>query len=196
MTRDELFEILTQAGVYREGHFVLTSGRHSGQFFLLPHLFQFPALTERVCAAMAAMVDGVAIDTVVGPATGGIVLAYEVARQLGLRRGQGQAPRAIFTEKTEDGKMALKRQWTLRPGERVLVVEDAVSTGGSVLKALEAIRGYGPEVVAVACIADRSGGTVELGAPLRALVTLQVESWAPGECPLCRQGVDLVKPKG
>lgn len=196
MNREELFAIFKEAGVYREGHFVLTSGRHSGQFFLLPHLFQFPALTERVCAAMAAMFDGVAIETVVGPATGGIVLAYEAARQLGLRRPAGQAPRAIFTEKTEDGKMALKRQWTLRPGEKVLVVEDAVSTGGSVAKAMEAIRPYGPEVVAVACIADRSGGVVDLGAPLRALVTLNVESWAPEECPLCKQGVELVKPKG
>ncbi|HWI66370.1 MAG TPA: orotate phosphoribosyltransferase [Symbiobacteriaceae bacterium] len=196
MTRDELFAILKEAGVYREGHFVLTSGRHSGQFFLLPHLFQFPALTEQVCAAIAAMFDGVEIETVVGPATGGIVLAYEVARQLGLRRAPGQGPRAIFTEKTDDGKMALKRQWTLRPGEKVLVVEDAVSTGGSVVKALEAIAGFQPEVVAIACIADRSGGTVDLGAPLRALVTLQVESWAPDECPLCQSGVPLVKPKG
>ncbi|HYF79117.1 MAG TPA: orotate phosphoribosyltransferase [Symbiobacteriaceae bacterium] len=195
MDRNELFSICTEAGVYREGHFVLTSGRHSGQFFLLPHLFQFPCLTERVCAAMAAMFDGVEIETVVGPATGGIVLAYEVARQLGARRPSGKAPRAIFTEKTEDGKMALKRQWSLRPGEKVLVVEDAVTTGGSVLKAMEAIRGYEPEVVAVACIADRSGGAADLGAPLRALVTLQVESWAPEACPLCQAGVDLVKPK-
>ncbi|MDF2628185.1 MAG: orotate phosphoribosyltransferase [Symbiobacteriaceae bacterium] len=195
MNREELFAIFEEAGVYREGHFVLTSGRHSGQFFLLPHLFQFPALTERVAAAMAAMFDGVEIETVVGPATGGIVLAYEVARQLGARRPGGKAPRAIFTEKTDDGKMALKRQWSIRPGEKVLVVEDAVSTGGSVLKAMEAIRSYEPDVVAVACIADRSGGAAELGAPLKALVTLQVESWAPEGCPLCAGGVALVKPK-
>ncbi|HYF95749.1 MAG TPA: orotate phosphoribosyltransferase [Symbiobacteriaceae bacterium] len=196
MNREELFAIFKEAGVYREGHFVLTSGRHSGQFFLLPHLFQFPHLNEQVCAAMAAMFDGVEIETVVGPATGGIVLAYEVARQLGLRRAPGKAPRAIFTEKTEDGKMALKRQWSLRAGEKVLMVEDAVTTGGSVVKAMEAIQPYGPEVVAVACIADRSGGAAALGAPLKALVTLQVESWASEECPLCKAGVELVKPKG
>jgi orotate phosphoribosyltransferase len=196
MEREELFAIFREAGVYREGHFVLTSGRHSGQFFLLPHLFQYPALTERVCAAMAALVDGLEIETVVGPATGGIVLAYEVARQIGLRRGGGgHGPRAIFTEKTEDGKMALKRQWTLRPGEKVLMVEDAVSTGGSVAKAIAAIRGYEPEIVSVACIADRSGGTVDFGVPLKAVVTLNVESWAPEACPLCAQGVPLTKPK-
>jgi len=195
LSRDEIFAILTEAGVYREGHFVLTSGRHSGQFFLLPHLFQFPHLTERICADLAALWDGVEIDTVVGPATGGIVLAYEVARQLAIRRG-GQGPRAIFTEKTEEGKMALKRQWTLQPGERVLMVEDAVSTGGSVVKAVEAVTQYGPSIVGVTCIADRSGGAVDFGAPLRALLTLQVESWLPEECPLCRDGVPLVKPKG
>lgn len=195
MDREELFAIFREAGVYREGHFVLTSGRHSGQFFLLPHLFQFPALTERVCAALAAQFDGVEIETVVGPATGGIVLAYEVARQLALRRPGAPAPRAIFTEKTEDGGMALKRQWTLRPGEKVLMVEDAVSTGGSVAKALAAIQQYEPAVVGVGCIADRSGGAVDFGAPLKAVVTLKVESWAPEECPLCRQGVPLVKPK-
>jgi orotate phosphoribosyltransferase len=195
MDRDQLFAIFREAGVLREGHFVLTSGRHSDQFFLLPHLFQFPALTERVCAAMAATVDNVEIDTVVGPATGGIVLAYEVARQIGLRRG-GKGPRAIFTEKTEDGKMALKRGWSLQPGEKVLMVEDAVTTGGSVAKAMEAIQGFEPAIVGVACITDRSGGTVDFGVPLHALVTLQVESWAPEACPLCQEGVPVVKPKG
>lgn len=194
MTRDEVFAIFRETGTLREGHFVLTSGRHSAQFFLMPHIFQYPVQTEKLCAALAALWDGVQVDTVAGPAAGGIVLAYEVARQLGLRRG-GQGPRAIFTEKTEDGKMALKRQWTLRPGEKVLMVEDAITTGGSVQKALDAITGYEPNVVGVSCIADRSGGAVQFGAPLLALVTLQVESWAPAECPLCRDGVPPVKPK-
>ena len=195
LDRDELFGIFTESGVYRQGHFVLTSGRHSGEFFLMPHLFQFPALTERVCEGLARLFADAEIETVIGPATGGIVLAYEVARQLGRIKG-GKGPRAVFTEKTEDGKMALKRQWTLRPGEKVLMVEDAVTTGGSVAKAIEAVRGYEPSLVGVACIADRSGGKVNFGAPLKALVTLQVESWEPAECPLCRQGVELVKPKG
>ncbi len=194
MNKDEIFAIFRETGTLREGHFILTSGRHSEQFFLMPHIFQYPAQTEKLCAGIARLFDGEEIDTVVGPATGGIVLAYEVARQLGLRRG-GKGPRAIFTEKTEDGKMALKRQWTLTPGERVLMVEDAITTGGSVQKAIDAIAGYEPNIVGVACIADRSGGTVQFGAPLKALVTLQVESWAPDECPLCKAGSTAVKPK-
>lgn len=194
LSRDEIFGLFRETGVLREGHFVLTSGRHSEQFFLMPHLFQYPDVTARVCAAMAELFADTEIETVVGPATGGIVLAYEVARQIGLKRG-GRGPRAIFTEKTEDGKMALKRQWSLRPGEKVLMVEDAVTTGGSVGKAMEAIRGFEPEIVGVACIADRSGGAVDFGVPLRAVVTLQVESWLPDECPLCQQGVPVVKPK-
>lgn len=194
MTRDEVLGIFRETGTLREGHFILTSGRHSQQFFLMPHTFQYPAQTEKLCAGLAALFDGMEIDTVVGPATGGIVLAYEVARQLGLRRG-GTGPRAIFTEKTEDGKMALKRQWTLKPGERVLVVEDAITTGGSIQKALDAIAQYEPQIVGVGCLADRSGGSVQFGAPLQALVTLQVESWSPEECPLCKQGSTAVKPK-
>jgi orotate phosphoribosyltransferase len=194
MDREQLFTIFREAGVLREGHFVLTSGRHSDQFFLLPHLFQYPHLTEQVCAAMAELFAGEEIETVVGPATGGIVLAYEVARQIGRLKG-GKGPRAIFTEKTEDGKMALKRQWSLRPGEKVLMVEDAVTTGGSIAKAMEAIRGYEPEIVGVAAITDRSGGTVDFGVPLRAVVTLKVESWTPEECPLCQKGVPVIKPK-
>lgn len=195
LTRDEILDILRTAGVLREGHFVLTSGRHSNQFFLLPHLFQFPEITARLTADLAALLDDLDVQTVIGPATGGIVLAYEAARQIGLRRG-GVWPRAIFAEKTEDGRMALKRQWSLEPGERVLVVEDAVTTGGSVMKTIDAIRPFEPQIQAVACIADRSGGAVDFGVPLRALLTLQVESWQPDECPLCKDGVPLVKPKG
>jgi len=194
LSHAEVFAVFRQTGTLREGHFVLASGRHSDRFFLMPHIFQYPAHTERLCAGIAALWDGVPIDTVVGPATGGIILAYETARQIGLRRG-GEGPRAIFTEKTEDGKMALKRQWSLQEGERVLVVEDAVTTGGSVFKSLDAIAQYRPQIVGVGCIADRSGGTVTFPAPLRALVTLQVESWLPVDCPLCRQGIPVLKPK-
>lgn len=194
ISRDDLLDLLRKAGVLREGHFLLTSGRHSDQFFLLPHLFQHPDLTASLCGELADLCADLDVETVVGPATGGIVMAYEMARQIGLRRG-GRMPRAIFTEKTDDGKMALRRQWSLRPGERVLMVEDAVTTGGSVFKAMEAIRPYGPEILAVACIADRSNGKVDFGVPLRGLLKVSVESWAPEECPLCRDGIPLTRPK-
>jgi orotate phosphoribosyltransferase len=195
LTRDEVFAIFRATGTLREGHFRLTSGRHSKQFFLMPHIFQHPLHTERLCAALAEKFRDVAIDTVVGPATGGIVLAYEMARQIG-RLTNGTGPRAIFTEKTAEGGMALKRQWSLEPGEKVLVVEDAVTTGGSIFKLLDAIRPYQPVVAGIGCIADRSGGTVRFGVPFRSLVTLQVESWTAEQCPLCKEGIELVKPKG
>lgn len=195
MTHDDVLAVFREAGVLREGHFVLTSGRHSNQFFLMPHLFQYPNLTEQLCGALAELYADQEIETVIGPATGGIVLAYEVARQIG-KLQRGKSPRAIFTEKTEDGKMALKRQWTLRKGERVLFVEDAITTGGSVNKAIDAVRSFEPSVVGVGCLTDRTNGVVDFGVPLRSLVQIQVQSWAPGECPLCQAGSEAVKPKG
>lgn len=195
LTTERALEIFRETGSLQDGHFLLTSGLHSDQFLLMPQISQHSAETEELCAALAAQFDGTPVDTVIGPATGGIILAYEMARQLGLRRG-GRRPRAIFAEKVEGGKMALRRQWTLQPGERVLVVEDAVTTGGSIFKALDAISGYDYRLVGVGCIVDRSGGKVEFPAPFRALVDLPMEAWAPAECPLCRAGVPLHKPKG
>lgn len=193
LTHEEVLAILREAGTLKEGHFRLTSGRHSDRFFLMPHTFQFPEKTERLAAALAALFAGEGVETVVGPATGGIILAYEVARQLG--KLEGREIRAIFTEKTEEGGMALKRQWSLRKGERVLMVEDAITTGGSVQKAMSAIAGYEPAIVGVGCIADRTNGAVDFGMPLRSVITVHVESWAPEECPLCQQGIELVRPK-
>ena len=194
ITHDEVFAILRETGTLREGHFRLTSGRHSDRFFLMPHAFQFPAETEILCRGLAQLFAAEEVETVIGPATGGIILAYEVARQVSTL--SGRRVRAIFTEKSDDGAMALKRQWTLRPGERVLMVEDAITTGGSVQKAIDAIRPFGPEIVGVACIVDRSGGSADFGVPMRSLVKVRVESWLPEECPLCQQGIELVRPKG
>ena len=192
MNHESLISLLKETGTLRDGHFVLTSGRHSNQFLLFSQLTQHPEALEQVCAAMAAPYLDAGIETVIGPAMGGVVLAYEVARQIA--RGGKSRPRAIYTEKAEAG-MALKRGWSLRQGERVLVVEDAVTTGGSVDKCLDAIRPMQPEIVAVSIIADRSGGTVDFRVPMHAVTTLQIESWLPGDCPLCKQGVPVVKPK-
>lgn len=193
MNHDAVLDLLRSTGTLKEGHFRLTSGRHSDRFFLMPHTFQYPAQTEQLCAGLAALFANDEIETVVGPATGGIILAYEVARQLG--RLTGRPVRAVFTEKTEEGKMALKRQWSLRPGERVLMVEDAITTGGSVQKAMDAVQPYQPAIVGVGCIVDRSNGQVDFGVDLRSLVKVNVESWEPEQCPLCKAGVDLVRPK-
>lgn len=190
MTRDEILHLFRETGVLREGHFLLTSGLHSQQFLLCAQVLQYPRHTERLCRLMAAPFQGQGIDVVVGPAVGGILLAYETARALGCR--------SVFTEKTGDGQMALRRQFTIRPGERVLVVEDAISTGGSVRQVLAAIAPHGPQVVAVSCLVDRTGGQADLGfgVPLHAAVTLEIPAWPSSDCPLCRAQVPLVRPKG
>ncbi len=189
----EALAILRRTGAEREGHFLLTSGLHSNHFFLSAPLTQSPEETERIARGLAEPFRDAFIETVVGPAMGGVVLGYEVARQLALQ--DGGRPRAIYTEKTADGRMALRRGWTLRPGERTLVVEDAISTGGSVRKTLEAIRPSGCTVVSVAAIADRTGGTLDLGVPFRALVTTKPPLWTVDACPLCADRVPLVRPK-
>ena len=191
---DAVLDILKASTAYREGHFLLTSGRHSGIFLLCAQALQYPQHTAALCQAMAEPFAGESIDAVVGPAVGGIILAYEVARALGQRTGR--YPRALFTEKANGGGMALRRGFSLDRGERVLVVEDAVTTGGSVFKSLDVIRPLGVQVAGVSIIADRSGGAVHFGAPLHSLITLQIDSWEPGDCPLCRQGLPLTRPKG
>lgn len=184
---EEVLDLLRETGTLLDGHFLLTSGLHSPQFLLFSQALQRPDVAGRICAAMAEPFQDAAVEVVVGPAIGGVILAYEVARALGAR--------AMFAEKTGDGGMALRRGFRLGPGERVLVVEDAVTTGGSVRKVLDIVRAAGAEPVGVSVVADRSGGTVDFGVPTHALLTLDIPSWPPEACPLCRQGVELVRPK-
>lgn len=187
LSPNEALSILKETGVVREGHFLLTTGRHSAQFWLCAQVLQYPQHTAALCQAMAEPFRDAGVQTVVGPAVGGILLAYEVARALGAR--------AIFAEKGEGGAMALRRGFSLARGERVLMVEDAVTTGGSVRQALAAIQPHEPEVLGVSVIVDRSGGSVDFGVPLRALIRTSIPSWAPADCPLCAAGAPLVEPK-
>lgn len=182
----DFLELLRRTGVYREGHYLLTSGRHSPAFFLFSQLFQHPREAERTGAAVAALFADEAVDVVVGPAVGGIILAHEVARALGVR--------SMFAEKA-DGGMAFRRGFTLRPGERVLLVEDAVTTGGSVLKVLDQVRAAEAAPVGVGAVVDRSGGRAAFGVPFRALVSVDVPSYEPDACPLCGAGIPLERPK-
>lgn len=179
-------ETLRSWGVYREGHFLLTSGRHGGAFLLFSEALQRPERAEFLGRSLADLFRDAQIDTVIGPAMGGVLLAHEVARALGVR--------SIYAEK--DGvRMALRRGFSLRPGERVLAVEDAVTTGGSVAKVLEICRQAEAQVVGVAVCADRTGGRADLGTALRALWSVEIPSWEPEECPLCQAGIELVRPK-
>ena len=175
------------AGALLEGHFLYTSGRHGSRFLQAARVLQYPERTERLCKALAAPFVDAGVQVVIGPATGGIILSYETARHLQCR--------AAFTEKDADDGMALKRGFSLSPGARVLVVEDVVTTGGSVLKTVEHLRGRGGDVVGVAVLIDRSGGKApDFGCVYQPLATLALESWPPEKCPLCKAGEKLVEP--
>jgi orotate phosphoribosyltransferase len=178
---------LDRTGAVRQGHFLLTSGLHTDLFLLCAQLMQFPHELSPIATALAAPFQDAGVEVVAGPAVGGIILAYEVARHL--------QTRAIFAEKSGDGRMALRRGFTVRPGERALVVEDALTTGGSTRSVIAALREAGAAVIGAAVLVDRSGGAADVGVPVRALLTMKVQAWTPGACPLCRAGVPLVAPK-
>lgn len=191
MRPEDLLALLRETGVYREGHFLLTSGRHSPAFFLFSQVFQHPRHAEALGRELAAFFAGDRVETVIGPAMGGVILAHEVARALGVR--------ALYAEK-EGGAMVLKRGFSLAPGERVLLVEDAVTTGGSVTRVLDLVRQVGAVPVGVGAVVDRSaGGPAEggpaFGVPFRCLGRISVPSYDPGGCPLCREGAPLTRPK-
>ena len=183
---DEVRRIFEEAGALLEGHFVLASGKHSARYLEKFRVFEHPRLTERLCAGIVERVRE-SIDTVAGPTTGGLLLAHEVARQLGTR--------AVYAER-EEGRpgRTFRRSQTLAPGERVLVVDDILSTGGSVRDTLAAAREAGARVVGVSVLVDRSGG-MDLGVPLAALWTTQLDAFDPASCPLCARGIPAVKPR-
>lgn len=191
MEADEIRELLRKSGAWMQGHFLLTTGRHSPEFFLLARLFQYPEWAERCGRALAQRFTGFGVTAVIGPAMGGILLAHEVARALGVR--------SAFVERGRDGspEMRLRRGFTVAKGEPVLVVEDAVTTGGSAQAAVDAVRKAGGKPVAVGAVVDRSGGRVKFGdLTFAALLTMDVPDYSADDCPLCRQGIPLTKPKG
>ena len=177
--------IFREAGALLDGHFVLSSGRHSDRYLEKFRVFEHPRLTERLCAGIVERIRE-PLDVVAGPTTGGVILAHEVGRQLGIR--------AAFAERRDAGRgRTFRRGHALGPSERVLVVDDILSTGGSVGETLEAVQETGARVVKVAVLVDRSGGA-ELGVPLEALWTTTIETFEPATCPLCARGVAAIKP--
>lgn len=179
----ELFEEL---GVILNGHFLLTSGKHSPTFLQCSQLMQHPEHTEDVVKELAKEFKDTDAEVVVGPAMGGIILSYEMARQLGLK--------AIYAEKS-DGGMEFRRGFNEAPGTKVIVIEDAVSTGGSVRRVMEACKKANLEVVGVAIIVDRSNGRVKLHDNQHSLITLDIPSYDPENCPMCKKNMELISPK-
>ena len=168
---------LVESGALMDGHFLLTSGRHSARYIEKFRLLEQPRLTSRLCREIARRFEHERVECVVGPVTGGIILAFETARHLGTR--------AVYAERGEGGAgFTFRRGFQLKPGERVLIVEDIVTTGGSVLQVLEAVRQAGGEPIGVGLLVDRSGGGVQFAVPrTEALLSLSIESYAPGEVP-------------
>lgn len=188
MTERETLDLYERTGGLLRGHFRLTSGLHSDVYLQSALVLQYPAHAEalgRALAARLAAAGATGAATVLAPAIGGILVAHEVARALGAR--------ALFTER-EDGAMRLRRGFTLAPGERCLVVEDVVTTGGSTREVIRCVEGVGGAVVGVGALIDRSGGAAQFPTPFAALATVAATTWKPEDCPLCRAGRPAVKP--
>ena len=180
----EILVAFEETGAFLDGHFQLASGRHADRYVEKFNLLQWPDRTAAVCARLAEAARDLRPQTVAGPTTGGVILAYEVARQLGVR--------GIIAERNPDGPgRTIQRDFRLSEGERVLVVDDVVTSGGSVHDTIEAVRAAAGEPVAVAVLVDRSGGSADFGLPLFAATTLELESFAPEDCPRCAEGVPL-----
>jgi orotate phosphoribosyltransferase len=174
-----------QSGALLEGHFRLTSGLHSPGYLQCALVLQHPVQAEACGAEIAERVRGLGAQVVLSPALGGIVIGQEVGRALGIR--------AIFAER-QDGKLMLRRGFSLAPGEKVLVVEDVVTTGGSTRETIDVARAAGAQVVGAASIIDRSGGQQSLAVPYHALATISLPTYQPDACPLCAAGSPVVKP--
>lgn len=185
MSDKEVLKAFEECGALLTGHFLLTSGMHSPQFLQAALVLQHPDEASRLAAALAHHFESERVDLVVGPAVGGIILAHEVARALGVR--------ACYSEKEAD-MMVLRRGFAVPSGTRVLVVEDVVTTGGSVRKTVEHLRERGAEVVGIGVLIDRSGGKAEFDVPFRALARLDIETYVPADCPLCADKIPLVEP--
>ncbi|MCS7043978.1 MAG: orotate phosphoribosyltransferase [Bryobacteraceae bacterium] len=181
----EVLDLFRQTGAFLEGHFRLSSGLHSPKYLQCALVLQHPRHAETLGRALAELVKEAA-DVVVSPAMGGLIIGHEVARALGVRH--------IFAERGPDRQMTLRRGFRILPGERALIVEDVITTGGSSKEVADLVRRLGGEVVAAVSIIDRSGGSADLGVPRRALAVLSVEAWPPEQCPLCAQGLPQEKP--
>ena len=185
MKPDEVINAFKETDALLEGHFQLTSGLHSTVYLQCARVLQYPEKAALFGQAIANQFEGKGIELVASPAIGGIVIGYEVARALGAR--------FIWTER-EAGKMTLRRGFNVRPGEKTLVVEDVVTTGGSTRETIESLQEAGANVLAAASIIDRSGGDADVGAPRVALASLRVLAVEPSACDACRLGEPVVKP--
>ena len=185
MTRDAVLDLFRRSGALLEGHFRLTSGLHSGGYLQCALVLSQPEWAAMLAGALADRVRDMRATVVLSPALGGVIIGHEVARALGVR--------ALFAER-QDGMLTLRRGFTLSERDRVLVVEDVMTTGGSTKETLDVAKAAGAQVVGAASIVNRSGGTVKFDVPLESLLDYSLPTFEPDKCPLCAQGLPVVKP--
>jgi len=186
MKRDDILKLLEQVGAIRTGHFELSSGRHSATYIQCALVLEHPKHAEQLGHALADRFRDLSVACVVAPALGGIIVGYEVARALGVR--------SLFVERDRSGQMTLRRGFEIKPGERVLVIEDVWTTGGSTRETIGVVEQEGGLVVAAGALIDRTGGSLELSVPARALVEMAVASYEPDDCPQCHAGGVATRP--
>jgi len=184
MTEQEVLALFEEHRAFLSGHFRLSSGLHSQRYLQCALILQRPGIAERLCAELAARLKVGPVDAVVGPALGGVVLSYELARQLGAR--------SLFTER-ENETMTLRRGFSIAPGERVVIAEDVVTTGGSIGEVIAVVESHGGRAMAVASLIDRSEG-IDFGVTFVSLAKVKIETYSQDACPLCRAGQPVVKP--
>ena len=185
MTRDEVLDLFRRSGALLEGHFRLTSGLHSPGYLQCALVLAHPESAEKLGRAIGDLTRAQRPTVVLSPAIGGIVIGHEVGRALGVR--------ALFAER-QDGQLALRRGFTLSELDRVLVVEDVMTTGGSTRETIDVAKAAGAQVIGAASIVNRSGGTVKFDVPLASLLEYSLPTYEPDKCPLCAQGLPVVKP--
>jgi orotate phosphoribosyltransferase len=188
MDPNEILETFRKHSALLEGHFILSSGLHSDRYIQCALVLQHPRLAEHLSKALAQKLEQLKPKVVAAPALGGVIVAHEVARALGVR--------AVFTERDPAKRdvMTLRRGFQFAPGEPTIVVEDVITTGGSTIETIATVEQAGARVVGVGALVDRSGGRVEFHLPKAALITLEVQNYDPASCPLCKAGIPAVKP--
>ncbi|HOK05029.1 MAG TPA: orotate phosphoribosyltransferase, partial [Victivallales bacterium] len=186
MKEKELIKIFEDCKALLSGHFLLRSGLHSDRFFQAALILQYPAYAKMICSELAKKIDlKEKVDAVISPAIGGIIVGHELAAAIGVK--------SIFAEKENDN-LVLRRGFSIERGQKIIVAEDVVTKGGRSQQTIDLVRSYEAEPVCLAVLVDRSGGTASFDVPFTSLIKLDLQSWEAAKCPLCKQGIPIVKP--
>jgi len=185
MTEKEILEIFEKTNALLKGHFKLSSGLHSAQYLQCARVLRYPEYAEKLCKLLAEKFISAKPDSVIAPALGGILVSYEVARALKIK--------SLFMERV-NGKMTLRRGFKISKNDKILIVEDVITTGLSTREVIEAVNSFGSTIVGVGCLVDRSGGKVDFGARFENLIKLDIPTFKPENCPLCKDNTPLTKP--